>query len=80
MDIVNLFLDVGLSSKEEILSFGINLGDMMLFDIFYIEIMNGKRWILKVIDNCFGCGLVLEVIEYFSGKIFDYNLIIGVII
>lgn len=77
VDIANLLLDVGSSSKEETLSFGINLGDMVLFDTPYIETMNGKRWISKAIDNRFGCGLALEAIEHFSGKTFDYNLIIG---
>lgn len=77
VDIANLLLDIGSTSKEETLSYGIQLGDMVLFDTPYIETINKKRWIAKAIDNRFGCGLALEAIEHFSGKTFDYHLVIG---
>lgn len=77
VDIANLLLDIGTTSKEETLSFGIQLGDMVLFDTPYTETINQKRWISKAIDNRFGCGLALEAIEHFSGKSFDYHLVIG---
>lgn len=77
VDIANLLLDVGSTSKAETLGFGIQLGDMVLFDTPYIETMNNKRWISKAIDNRFGCGLALEAIEHYSGASFDYHLVIG---
>lgn len=77
VDIANLLLDIGTSTKEETLSFGVGLGDMVLFDTPYLETINKKRWITKAIDNRFGCGLALEAIAHFSGKHFDYNLVIG---
>lgn len=77
IEISNLLLDIGTESKEETLELGINLGDMVLFDTPYQLTKNKKRWIAKAIDNRFGCALALEAIERFSGKSFDYNLIIG---
>ncbi|HLT00451.1 MAG TPA: hypothetical protein VK005_03065 [Acholeplasma sp.] len=77
ISIESLTLDIGATTKQEVLDLGISLGDMVLFDTPYIETFNGKRWIAKAIDNRYGCGLALEAIEYFSGKSFDFNIAIG---
>ncbi|CDR31133.1 Glutamyl aminopeptidase [Acholeplasma oculi] len=77
LEIKNLLLDIGTESKEETLSYGIKLGDMVLFDTPYIETVNQKRFMAKSIDNRFGCGLALEAIEKFKDETFDFNLAIG---
>jgi glutamyl aminopeptidase len=75
--ISDLILDIGASSKEEALSFGVNIGDMVLFDNPLSFTKNPKRLISKAIDNRYGCGLSLEAIAYFNDKDLDVNLIIG---
>ncbi len=77
IEIKSLLLDIGTSTKEETLSLGIAMGDMVLFDTPYIETVNKKRFISKAIDNRYGCGLALEAIKYFHDQSFDFNLAIG---
>lgn len=77
IDIKSLLLDIGTSSKEETESFGIAIGDMVLFDTPYIETINQKRFISKAIDNRYGCGLALEAMAYFHDIELDFNLAIG---
>ncbi len=75
--ISDLILDIGAQTKEEALSFGVELGNMVLFDNPFAYTQNKKRVISKAIDNRYGCGLALEAIKAFSGKKLPYHLIIG---
>ncbi|QWB95384.1 M28 family peptidase [Mycoplasmatota bacterium] len=75
--ISDLILDVGATSKEEAMSFGVQIGDMVLFDNPLAFTKNPKRIISKAIDNRYGCGLALETIKYFNDKDLDVNLVIG---
>ncbi len=75
--ISDLLLDIGASSKEEAKSFGVEIGNMVLFSNPLAFTKNPKRIISKAIDNRFGCALSLEAIEYFSDKELPYNLVIG---
>jgi glutamyl aminopeptidase len=72
-----LVLDIGASSKEEVLSYGVALGDMVLFDNPYAETANPNRIISKSIDNRYGCGLALETIEAFHDVELPYTLVVG---
>ncbi|VEU82620.1 M42 family metallopeptidase [Acholeplasma hippikon] len=72
-----LIVDVGASSKDEVLSYGINIGDMVLYETKYQDTFNKKRFIAKAIDNRYGCGLALEALEYFHETEFDFNIAIG---
>lgn len=75
--IADLILDIGASSKEEALSFGVELGDMVLFDNPFFTTKNPNRIISKAIDNRYGCGLALEVIKRFQGKKLPFTLVVG---
>jgi len=75
--ISDLILDVGASSKEEAQSFGVELGNMVLFDNPYYVAPNGRRIISKAIDNRFGCGLALETIAYFNDIELPFHLVCG---
>ena len=75
--ISDLLLDIGASSKEEALSFGVEIGDMVLFDNPLTFTKNPHRLISKAIDNRYGCGLALEAIKYFDDKTLPFNLVIG---
>ncbi len=72
-----LLLDIGASSKEEAKSFGVELGDMILFDNVFCYTKNPYRLIAKGIDNRYGCGLALETMAHFAEKELDFTLICG---
>ncbi|MBU1093653.1 MAG: M20/M25/M40 family metallo-hydrolase [Firmicutes bacterium] len=75
--IADLVLDIGASSKAEALSFGVELGNMVLYDNPFAVTKNPNRIISKSIDNRYGCGLALETIEKFHGVKLPYTLVIG---
>lgn len=72
-----LVLDIGASSKEEALSYGVSLGDMVLYDNPYAETANPNRIISKSIDNRYGCGLALEAIQAFHDVELPFTLVVG---
>ncbi len=75
--IADLILDIGASSKEEALLFGVEPGDMVLYDNPFAYTKNPNRIISKSIDNRYGCGLALETIEKFNDIECPYTLVIG---
>lgn len=75
--ISDLILDIGASSKEEALSFGVELGNMVLFDNPFYYTKNKQRVISKAIDNRYGCGLALETIKKFHDIDLPYTLVVG---
>lgn len=77
MSIDDLILDIGANTKEEALEFGVELGNMVLFDNPFTYTKNKKRVISKAVDNRFGCGLALEAIKHFHDIDIPYNLVIG---
>ena len=72
-----LVLDIGASSKEEAISFGVSLGDMILFDNPFAQTKNPYRIIAKAIDNRYGCGLALETIAMFNDIELPFTLVSG---
>jgi glutamyl aminopeptidase len=77
LSISDLILDIGASSKEEALQFGVALGDMVLFDNPFTYTKHPHRLIAKSIDNRYGCGLALEAIEAFHDLNLPFTLVIG---
>ncbi len=77
LKIEDLTLDIGASTKEEALSYGVSLGDMVLFDNPFTYTKNPYRVISKAIDNRYGCGLALEAIAKFHDVELPYTLVIG---
>ncbi|TNF06619.1 MAG: M42 family peptidase [Bacillota bacterium] len=72
-----LTLDIGASSKEEAISFGVSLGDMVLYDNPFAQTKNPYRVISKAIDNRYGCGLALETIAKFNDIDLPFTLVCG---
>jgi putative aminopeptidase FrvX len=56
----NLFIDVGCSSKEEVLDLGIDVGDPILFDED-VTLLNNRLYAGKALDNRVGGFIVAEV-------------------
>jgi glutamyl aminopeptidase len=77
LNIEDLTLDIGASTKEEALSYGVSLGDMVLYDNPFAYTMNPNRIISKSIDNRYGCGLALEAIAKFDQVELPYTLVVG---
>lgn len=75
--ISDLILDIGAKTKEEALSFGVELGNMVLFDNPFYYTKNKQRVISKAIDNRYGCGLALEALKAFNDIELPYTLVVG---
>ncbi|HEX8489809.1 MAG TPA: M20/M25/M40 family metallo-hydrolase [Chthoniobacterales bacterium] len=61
----NLFIDVGCSSKEEVLELGIDVGDPILFDED-VTLLNNRLYAGKALDNRVGGFIVAEVARKIS--------------
>lgn len=74
-EISDMFLDIGATSKEEVLKWGIQEGDAITFDT--LTEINGNRVIAKAADNRVGVGIVIELMKFIKDKEFDFNIILG---
>ena len=63
LQIDNMFLDNGISSKEEADKLGINIGDMIVPNTKVEVLPNGDFLLGKAWDNRIGCAIVLKVLE-----------------
>ncbi|MCW6652636.1 M42 family metallopeptidase [Aerococcaceae bacterium NML210727] len=64
IDLADVFIDLGASSKEQVLEWGIRPGDMITPYIEY-QRMNGTPFLLgKAWDNRIGVAVALEVLKY----------------
>jgi len=68
MDLKDLYVDLGVSNKQEVLDLGINIGDSV---IPYTEfmVMNNKDYVCsKAFDDRIGAAVVVEVMRNLKGK------------
>ena len=63
LQIDNMFLDIGISSKEEAQKLGIEIGDMIVPNTKVEVFPNGDFLLGKAWDNRIGCAIVLKVLE-----------------
>ncbi|MGD9909642.1 MAG: M42 family metallopeptidase [Candidatus Izemoplasmatales bacterium] len=63
VDLKDMYLDLGVSSKEEALALGIKVGDMITPYIEYTPLNNPKFLLSKAFDNRIGIALAIEVLE-----------------
>jgi len=72
LDLDQMFLDLGVNSKQQVLDMGINIGDMIVPDT-KVEVLANNDFLLgKAWDNRIGCAIVLKTLELLS-KDKDYN-------
>ncbi len=57
------YIDVGATSKEEVLSYGIQKGDRIVFDSEYIELENRDKIVARAIDNKAGVAVAINILE-----------------
>lgn len=62
-EIKQMFIDVGATSKEEVLSWGIRPGDMIAPYFEFTVMKNDKFLLAKAWDNRIGCAIAIEVLK-----------------
>ncbi len=75
-NIDDMVLDLGFTSKEEVLKAGIKIGHQVVLDGPF-EQLGEKRLLAKAFDNRFGCALGLMLLEELKDIELDYHLVVG---
>ncbi|KKB43333.1 M42 family metallopeptidase [Bacillus thermotolerans] len=77
VDIKDMFIDIGASSKEEAEEWGIRPGDMVVPYFEFTVLNNEKMLLAKAWDNRIGCAIAIDVMKYVKDKQHD-NVVYGV--
>jgi putative aminopeptidase FrvX len=69
------YIDVGAFSREEVESMGIEIGDRIVFQSDFMELMNKDLISTKAVDNRISCAILIELLEQikdmnFAGTIY----------
>ncbi|MDF0727477.1 M42 family metallopeptidase [Cytobacillus sp. S13-E01] len=77
VDIKDLFIDIGATSREEAMEFGVRPGDQAV-PYFEFTVMNNEKMLLaKAWDNRIGCAIAIDVLKQLKGV--DHpNVVYGV--
>ncbi|MGX7092854.1 M42 family metallopeptidase [Hutsoniella sourekii] len=73
----DVFVDIGASSKEEVLEWGIRPGDMITPYIRTRRLNDSKFLLAKAWDNRIGVAVAVEALKYAHSKKHDNNLYLG---
>ena len=76
MEIAQMAVDVGAQDKEEVLSWTIQVGDMVVVDGPF-EKLNEKRLLAKAFANRYGCVMGLDILDSLKDKDLPFNLYVG---
>ncbi|OMP67487.1 M42 family metallopeptidase [Domibacillus epiphyticus] len=77
VDIKDMFIDIGASSREEAAEWGVRPGDMVV-PYFEFTVMNNEKMMLaKAWDNRIGCAIAIDVMKYVKDKQHE-NIVYGV--
>lgn len=66
--IEDMYLDLGVASKEEVEKLGIKVGDMITPAIDFQVLANEKYLLAKAWDNRIGCAVAIEVLKQLKGQ------------
>jgi len=75
--IENLFIDLGLSSKQEVLDLGIDIGSFVNFKNQYYNLSDPNKIVSKAWDNRFGCAMTITLLESIQNVTHNNTLIFG---
>ncbi|WP_445489542.1 M42 family metallopeptidase [Niallia sp. 03133] len=77
VEIKDMFIDIGASSKEEVQEWGVRPGDMVV-PYFEFTIMNNEKMLLaKAWDNRIGCAIAIDVLKGLKNET-HANIVYGV--
>ncbi|QOR65758.1 M42 family metallopeptidase [Cytobacillus suaedae] len=77
VEIKDLFIDIGASSREEAMEFGVRPGDQAV-PYFEFTVMNNEKMLLaKAWDNRIGCAIAIDVLKQLKG-VEHPNVVYGV--
>lgn len=77
VDIKDMFIDIGATSKEEAMEWGVLPGDMIV-PYFEFTVMNNDKYLLaKAWDNRIGCAIAIDVMKALKGENHP-NIVFGV--
>ncbi|MBD1380067.1 M42 family metallopeptidase [Metabacillus arenae] len=63
VDIKDMFVDIGASSKEEVLAWGVKPGDQIVPYFEFTVLNNEKMLLAKAWDNRIGCAIAIDVLK-----------------
>ncbi|MFD2046276.1 M42 family metallopeptidase [Ornithinibacillus salinisoli] len=68
IDINDMFIDIGASSKEEAEEFGVKPGDSVVPYFEFTPLKNEKMLLAKAWDNRIGCAIAIDVLKQLKGE------------
>lgn len=77
VEIKDMFIDIGASSKEEALSWGVLPGDMIVPYFEFTVMKNEKMLLAKAWDNRIGCAIAIDVLKNLKNESHP-NVVYGV--
>lgn len=72
VEIKDLFVDLGVESKEELDELGVRPGDFVVPYSPFTTMSNENRWLAKAMDNRMGCAVVIEVLRQLREQGIDH--------
>lgn len=73
----DIFVDIGVDSKEEFSSLGIRVGDSIVIDGTFEVLSTGKRIMSKAWSSRYGCILGIEILEALKDVELEVDLYVG---
>jgi endoglucanase len=67
VEIKDMFIDIGASSKEEAEEFGVRPGDSVVPYFEFTQLKNDKMLLAKAWDNRIGCAIAIDVLKQLKG-------------
>lgn len=77
VDIKSMFIDIGVSSKEEAEEAGVKPGDQVTPHCDFTELANKDYLLAKAWDNRMGCGVAIEVLQNLKDDDVNINVVSG---
>ncbi|MFD1018982.1 M42 family metallopeptidase [Thalassobacillus hwangdonensis] len=68
VEIKDMFIDIGASSKEEAKEFGVRPGDSITPYFEFTQMKNEKMLLAKAWDNRIGCAIAIDVLKKLKGE------------
>ncbi|MFC7783034.1 M42 family metallopeptidase [Rossellomorea sp. GCM10028870] len=68
VDIKDMFIDIGASSREEVQEWGVKPGDMVVPHFEFTVMNNEKMLLAKAWDNRIGCAIAIDVLKNLKGQ------------